>query len=86
MSVGKLVVKQAFGVAKDSKNCLCFSDEHHIVYVGGHHAIVMNYDSKEQQFIPGATHTYQSLGVTAVACSWPKKVIAVAERAKPALA
>jgi len=49
MSVGKLTVKQAFGVARNSKNCLTFSDEHHIVYVGGHHAVVMNTDTKEQQ-------------------------------------
>ena len=83
MSVGKLVVKQAYGVSKDSKNCLCFSDEHHLCYVGGHHAVVMNYDSKEQQFIQGASHTYDSLGITALASSWPKKVIAVAERANP---
>jgi cilia- and flagella-associated protein 57 len=83
MSIGKLNIHQAFGVSKESHNCLTFIDEHTIVYVAGHHAVIMNLDNKEQQFIPGGTHMYRSLAITALGCSWPKKVIAVGEKAKP---
>ncbi len=81
--LGKLNIKQAFGISQNAKTCLEFCDERNLVYSAGHNAVVMNLDTKEQLFIPGATQVYHSLGITALAVSGPKKVIAVAERAEP---
>lgn len=82
---GKLAVKQAFGLNPLVKNCLVFTEEHHLAYSCGHQIAVINTESKEQAFISGtATYQHQSLGITAIVVSASKKIIAVAEKVEPA--
>jgi WD40 repeat protein len=84
---GKLVVKHSFGLNPVVKNCLAFSEDHHLAYSSGHQVCVLNTESKDQSFINlgnnSALQHYTSLGVTAIACSGPKKVIAVADKSDP---
>ena len=84
MSSGRLVVKHAFGLAPNLGNNLAFF-EHNLIYSCGGFTVVVNTETKEQSFIgsfqaqvPG----HVSLGTTAVACCYPKKFIAVAEKAE----
>ena len=53
-------------------------------FISGHHLAILHTETKEQQFIL-ATHSYQhnSLGITAVAYSHSKKLVAVAEKVEP---
>lgn len=82
---GKLTVKQAFGINPLVKNCLVFTEEHHLAYSCGHQIAVINTESKEQAFIAGtATYQHQSLGITAMVVCASKKIIAVAEKVEPA--
>ena len=82
---GKLVVKQAFGLNPQIKNCVAFTEEHHLAYSCGHQIAVINTESKEQNFISAtSTYQHQSLGITAVVVSVSKKIIAVAEKVEPA--
>jgi WD40 repeat protein len=84
MSGTKLVAKQAFGINPNAKNCLSFSEDHHIAYICGHQVVITNTESKEQKFIPAtSTYQHQSQGITAVTCSVGRKFIAVAERVDP---
>lgn len=84
MSGGKLVVRQALGLTGNVKNCLTFVEDHQLAYVCGHQIVVINTETKEQNFIPGtSTYQHQSLGVTAIAACFSKKVIGVAERVEP---
>lgn len=84
MSGGKLVVKQVLGLNSRIKNCITFSEDHHLAYVAGHQVVVLNTETKEQNFIPGTfTYQHQSLGFTALAASLSKKIIAVAEKVEP---
>jgi hypothetical protein len=81
---GKLVVKQAFGINPNIKNCLHFAQEHHLAYLCGHQIAVINTESKDQGFIAGtSTYQHQSLGITAFVVNLPKKLIAVAEKVQP---
>jgi len=88
---GKLVVKQAFGLNPNAKNSVVYSEDHHLVYACGHQACVINTETKEQSFISlnnnegqkSGQPNYVSQGITAIACSHPKKIIAVAEKADP---
>lgn len=86
MSVGKLNVKHAFGVNPKIKNSMVLCDEHLMAYVCGHQTVLINTESKDQSFIPGATQPYVSLGITALAASISKKFIAVADKADPVAA
>jgi WD40 repeat protein len=84
MSGGKLAVRQAFGLTGPVKNCLTFVEDHHLAYVCGHQIVVINTETREQNFIPGtATYQHQSLGFTAIATCFSKKVIGVAEKVEP---
>ncbi|KAJ1436600.1 quinon protein alcohol dehydrogenase-like superfamily [Ochromonadaceae sp. CCMP2298] len=81
---GKLVVRQAFGINPNVKNCLTFSQEHHLAYLCGHQIAVINTESKDQSFITGtASYQHQSLGITSMVVSLAKKTIAVAEKVEP---
>jgi WD40 repeat protein len=81
MSGGKLAVKQALGLSGHVKNCLTFVEEHHLAYVCGHQTVIINTETREQSFIPGtSTYQHQSLGVTAIASCFSKKVIGIAEK------
>lgn len=78
------MVKHAFGINPHVKNCLAFSDDHHLAYACGHQVVVVNTETKDQGFIQLGTHQqYQSLGLTAICSSFPKKYIAVAEKSDP---
>lgn len=81
---GKLVVRQALGINGNVKNCLTFVEDHSLAYVCGHQVVILNTELREQVFIP-ATNTYQhqSLGFTAIAACFSKKLIAVAEKVDP---
>jgi WD40 repeat protein len=82
---GKLAVKQAFGINPQIKNCIGFTEEHHLAYSCGHQIAVINTESKEQSFIAAtSTYQHQSLGITAIVISISKKIIAVAEKVEPA--
>ena len=79
----KLVVKQIYGLTANSRNSLCFSADHHLVYNSGAYVVVQHTESKEQNFINvygSHVQNNKSLGCTAIATSLPKKFIAVAER------
>ena len=80
MSSGKLITRTALGCSAAHKNCLEFKDEHCLLYVCGNNLVVYNTDSKEQSFIEGTTHPVMGLGITAVATSHYKKVIATTEK------
>jgi len=82
---GKLVIKQAFGINPNIKNCLVFTEEHHLAYLCGHQIAVINTESKDQNFITGTnSYQHQSLGISAMVVSLAKKIIAVAEKVEPA--
>lgn len=81
MSNGKLLTRQIFGVSTANKNCLLFKDNYHLLYISGNNVVVLNVDSKEQQFISGTTHPFRSLGFTCLAANHYKQTIAVAEKA-----
>lgn len=84
MSGVKLVVKHAFGINSAIKNGLIFCDDHQIAYVCGHQVVIFNTESKEQFFIsPTALPGFQSQGITAIACAYKKKLVAIAEKADP---
>lgn len=84
MSTGnRLNVKYAFGLNPNIKNTLSLVEDHHLVYACGHQAVVVNIETKEQNFIPGSVHPHVSQGVSAIACNTPKKIIAIAEVADP---
>lgn len=80
---GKIIPKHAFGITANSRNCLLYAEDHHLAYVCGHTVVVLNTESRDQQFIHGSTHGYQSLGITALARSGPRKILAIAEKAEP---
>ena len=80
MSSGKLIPRQVLGVSATYKNCLVFKDYYNLLYVSGNSVVVFNIENKEQHFIPGTTHPFQSLGITCISTSHHKKVIAVAEK------
>lgn len=65
---------------------MVLADDHILAYVCGHQTVVMNTESREQSFIPGATQPYVSLGITTLAASISKKFIAVADKADPVAA
>lgn len=81
MSFGKLVVKQAFGVAPSARNCATFF-EGGFAYVSGHHVALINTESKDQNFIAlgGSHHSY---GITAITCNLLKRYMAIAEKSDP---
>ena len=58
----------------------------YLKYFSGHHLAILHTETKDQQYIL-ATHSYQhnSLGITAVAYSHNKKLIAVAEKVQSCL-
>lgn len=85
-TIGKLNVKHAFGVNPKLRNSMVLADDHILAYVCGHQTVVMNTESREQSFIPGATQPYVSLGITTLAASISKKFIAVADKAEPVAA
>jgi hypothetical protein len=77
----KLVVKQAFGLNPQVKNCLVFTEEHHLAYSCDHQIAVINTESKEQSFIAAtSTYQHQSLGIIATVVCVSKKITAVAEK------
>ena len=81
MSGSKLVVKHALGVNSSIRNGLIFFDDRFLAYVCGHQIVIFNTDTKEQSFIsPTALTGFQSQGITAIACLYRKKLIAIAER------
>jgi WD40 repeat protein len=77
----KISIKQTYGINFLSKTCFCIIDDHNIVYVSGNRIVILNPDSKEQKFIttPNASIT---MGISAIAVSSKRKLVAVAERAK----
>jgi len=80
---GRLVVKNAFGLIPNSTHNLAFFD-HNLIYSCGGYTVVANTETKEQSFIPSYLSQipgHVSLGTTAIACCYPKKFIAVAEKA-----
>ena len=84
MSGVKLVVKHAFGINSNIKNGLVFCEDHQIAYVCGHQVVIFNTESREQSFIgPTALPGFQSQGITAIACAFRRKLVAVAEKADP---
>mmetsp|Transcript_5890 Transcript_5890/g.6121 ORF Transcript_5890/g.6121 Transcript_5890/m.6121 type:complete len:1300 (+) Transcript_5890:152-4051(+) len=84
MSLGKVIIKHAFGLNTKLKGCLCVVDDHQLIYVCGHSVVSMNTETKEQLFIPGTfQNNLQSLGISSIACSQSKKIIAVAEIIEP---
>ncbi len=84
MSIGKLAVKQVLGLSSKVKSCMTFVEDHHLAYFAGHQVVVINTETKEQNFISGtSTYQHQSLGFTAITASPGKKVIAVAEKVEP---
>ena len=84
MSGVKLVVKHAFGINSEIRNGLLFCDDHQIAYVCGHQVVIFNTESKEQFFIsPTGLQGFQSQGITAIACAYKKKFVAIAEKADP---
>jgi WD40 repeat protein len=82
-NVGKLLLKQAFGLNPQSRNSVAFTDEHTLAYACGHQVVILNMDTKEQSFIPCTQHPYISLGISSIACSTTKKLIAVGEICEP---
>lgn len=81
MSGAKLVVKHALGVNSSIRNGLIFFDDRFLAYVCGHQIVIYNTESKDQTFISLTALTgFQSMGITAVACAYRKKLIAIAEK------
>lgn len=84
MSGVKLVVKHAFGINSNIRNGLVFCEDHHIAYVCGHQVVIYNTESRDQSFIsPTALPGFQSQGITAIACAFRRKLVAIAEKADP---
>lgn len=96
MSVGKIIIKQAFGINNTVKNGLIFSNDHQLLYVTGNNVVVYNLETREQSFIQSnnshvnsnsytatSGHSYIPRGITAISTSPHKKIIAVAERVDP---
>jgi WD40 repeat protein len=83
MSTDKLVLKNVFGVSTNSRNCVTILDERNVAYVAGHQVVITNVETKEQSFIFGATHPYNSNKIISITHSPPKQVLAMAESAHP---
>lgn len=84
MSAGKLVPKQSFGINPVTRNCLSFTQDHHVAYTSGHQVAVLNTETKEQQFLSGtSSYQHQSQGITAIVTSISRKLVAVAEKVDP---
>lgn len=67
------------------RNCLTYVTDHHIAYVCGFQVVIINTETKEQNFISGtSTYQHQSLGITVIASNVSKRIIAVAEKVEPA--
>eukprot|EP01042_Synura_sphagnicola_P008805 gene8805-11294_t len=80
----KLVVRQTLGRNPNVRNCLTYVTDHHLAYVCGFQVVVINTETKEQNFISGtSTYQHQSLAITALASNISKRVIAVAEKVEP---
>lgn len=77
-------MRQTFGITPEVKNCLTFTEEHHLAYRCGHQIAVINTESKEQNFLLGtSSYQHQSLGITSVVTCFTKKIVAVAEKVEP---
>eukprot|EP01035_Chromulina_nebulosa_P020040 gene20040-26020_t len=62
--MSKLIVKQAFGLTPNVKNCVTYIDDHSLAYACGHLICIINTDSKEQTFITLGGTAYKSHGST----------------------
>jgi len=72
--------RYVFGYKSDVKNSVQHIDEHKVVYPAGHNLVIFNMEDSSQHFFQG---TEKSYGITAIAVSPLKKLLAVAERAAP---
>ena len=79
MSTGRLTTKHTYGVSA-RKNCCFWRDEGHLVYVCGNNVVIVNADTKEQQFIQGTSYPFTGLGITSIAHLYSRRLIAVAEK------
>ena len=79
MTTGKLITKHIFGIST-RQNCCFWRDEGHLVYVCGNNVVIVNAETKEQQFIGGNTYPFMGLGITSLAHLHARRLIAVAER------
>lgn len=74
----ELVPAQVFGVRASLKDHIWYINEQTVLYPAGSHVVVSSLDQKLQRFIPC---TERSEGITAVAVSPNRKLVAVAELA-----
>ncbi len=71
-----------FGLRADVADNLHYADDGSIIYPAGHNVILYQNDTKTQRFIPGSP---ESEGITAMAVSPNRKLLAVAEKAEKAM-
>lgn len=64
------------------KDTVHYCDDGSIIFPAGHNVIILSSDGKTQRFIPGTPDTE---GITALALSPNKRLLAVAERAEKAI-
>ena len=68
-----------FGLRGDVKDNIHYIDEANIVYPAGHHIVLHNLESRQQQFVQAST---ESESIVALAITPNKRFLAVAERAE----
>lgn len=71
-----------FGLRGDVHNNIHFIDDGTILYPCGHNIVIYRITDRSQQYIPGIQG---SEGITAIALSHNKKVLAVCEKASKAV-
>ncbi|XP_024523319.1 cilia- and flagella-associated protein 57 [Selaginella moellendorffii] len=76
----QLIPTHVFGLNGTQKGCLYFLDDATFLYPAGHNVVIQTVDQKQQKIIAGTPDTY---GITALALSPSKKIVAIAERAPP---
>ncbi|GBG61790.1 hypothetical protein CBR_g23749 [Chara braunii] len=76
--MASLVPKYVFGLQGSVRDNIHFIDETSVVYPAGHNTVLYHIEQRTQKFIPGTADTD---GISAIALSPNRKVVAVAERA-----
>ena len=79
MATSSLTYRHLFGLKGDVTNNIHYVEENIVAYPAGNNVVIYNTESRDQQFIPA---TEKTDGITALAVSNNKRVLAVAERAE----
>ena len=79
MAIATVQMRYCYGLKGNVSNCVCYLDEHIVLYPSGTNLVLCNAEQKVQKFIPLSPG---SDGATALAVSPNKRYVAIAEKKK----